>query len=116
VPYADHCVQVGMITLWGSASRFLGLAATAYGNWEAAHRHFCYAEERNEEIGSKPLVARTLVDHADMLLRRAEPADRDAAADLLARATSLAEPVGMVELCRRAARLQARAGRSTALA
>jgi len=116
VPYTDHCVQVGMITLWGNASRFLGLAATACGNWEAAHRHFSYAEERNENIGSKPLVARTLVDHADMLLRRAERADSDAAARLLDRAMSLAEPLGMVELWRRAAGLQARTGRSAALA
>jgi DNA-binding SARP family transcriptional activator/tetratricopeptide (TPR) repeat protein len=116
VPYTDHCVQVGMITLWGTASRFLGLAATACRNWEAAHRHFSHAEERNEDIGSKPLVARTLVDHADMLLRRAERADRDAAARLLDRAMSLAEPLGMVELWRRAASLQGRTGRTAALA
>jgi DNA-binding SARP family transcriptional activator/tetratricopeptide (TPR) repeat protein len=116
LPYTDHCVQVGMVTFWGSASRFLGLAATAYGTWDAAHRHFSYAAERNEEIGSKPLVARTLVDHADMLLRRGERADSDAAARLLARATNLAEPLGMVDLCRRAADLRARAGRTAALA
>jgi DNA-binding SARP family transcriptional activator/KaiC/GvpD/RAD55 family RecA-like ATPase len=116
LPYARQCVQVGMIVFWGSASRFLGLAATARRDWDAADRDFSVAETRNEEIGSGPLVARTLVDHADMLLRRGARADSDAASRLLARATSLAEPLGMVTVCRRAARLQAQAGRSTALA
>jgi DNA-binding SARP family transcriptional activator/tetratricopeptide (TPR) repeat protein len=114
-PYADHCVQVGMIVFWGSASRFLGLAAAARGDWDAADRHFSVATKRNQEIGSAPLVARTLVGHADMLLRRAERTDGDAASRLLERATSLAEPLGMVEVCRRAARLQARAGSSATL-
>jgi tetratricopeptide (TPR) repeat protein len=116
VPYTDHYVQVGMITLWGSASRFAGLAATACEKWDAAHQHFSYAQRRNEEIGSKPLLARTLVDHADMLLRRRERTDSDAAARLLTQATKLAEPLGMAELCRRAAHLQAQAGRFAALA
>jgi DNA-binding SARP family transcriptional activator/tetratricopeptide (TPR) repeat protein len=115
-PYADHCVQVGMISVWGSASRFLGLAATACGDWEAAHRHFSIARKRNEDLGSKPLVARTLVDHAGMLLRHGERGDTDTAAGLLVRATSLAAPLHMEDLCRRAAELQTQAGRRAALA
>jgi DNA-binding SARP family transcriptional activator/tetratricopeptide (TPR) repeat protein len=115
-PYADHCVQVGMISVWGSASRFLGLAATASGDWEAAHRHFSIARKRNESLGSKPLVARTLVDHAGMLLRRREPGDTDTAARLLVRAMSLAASLHMEDLCRRAADLQTQAGRRAALA
>jgi DNA-binding SARP family transcriptional activator len=115
LPYADHCVQVGMDTFWGSATRFLGLAATACENWEAAARHFSTAAKRHEEIGSAPLVARTLVDHADMLLRRGERGDGDEAFRLLARAVNAAEPLGMVALCERAAGLQSGAGRSAAL-
>jgi DNA-binding SARP family transcriptional activator/KaiC/GvpD/RAD55 family RecA-like ATPase len=110
LPYAEHCVQIGMDVFWGSASRFLGLTATARGDWEAAERHFSVAERSGEEIGSPPLLARTLVDHADMLLRRGERTDADPAARLLARATSLAEPLGMTDLCRRADALGARAG------
>jgi DNA-binding SARP family transcriptional activator/tetratricopeptide (TPR) repeat protein len=116
LPHSRLYVQVGMITFWGSASRFLGLAATARGDWEAAERDFTEAERRNQRIGSEPLVARTLVDHADMVLRRGEPADGDAASRLLARATRLAEPLGMVEVCRRAAELRERAGARAALA
>jgi DNA-binding SARP family transcriptional activator len=116
LPYAEQFVQVGMIVFWGPAARFVALAATAREDWDAADRHFSVATRRIAEIDSKPLVARTLVEHADMLLRRGEPADADAAARLVAQATHLAEPLGMVEVCRRAAGLRARAGHRGALA
>jgi DNA-binding SARP family transcriptional activator/tetratricopeptide (TPR) repeat protein len=113
-PYANHCVQVGMISLWGSASRFLGLAATACGDWEAGNLHFSIARKRNEDLGSKPLVARTLVDHAGMLFRRGERGDGAMAARLLVRAMSLAAPLHMDDLCQRTAALQTQAGRRAA--
>lgn len=62
----------------------MGLAATACGRWEAADRHLWLAAERDEAIGSAPLLART--HHADMLLRRDDDGDRDEALRLLAAA------------------------------
>jgi DNA-binding SARP family transcriptional activator len=116
LPYADHYVQVGMDAFWGSVSRFLGLAATACENWDVADRHFSIAAKRNERTGSVPLVARTLVDHADMLLRRGAAADYDQAARLLDRADDAPETLEMVALRRRAAGLRATARGSAALA
>jgi hypothetical protein len=61
-------------------------------------------------------VARTLVDHADMLLRRGAAADYDQAARLLDRADDAPETLEMVALRRRAAGLRATARGSAALA
>ncbi len=117
LPHAELCVQAGSAdACWGSASRFLGLAATACGNWDAADRHFLTATRRNEQIGSAPLVARARVDHAGMLLRQGDRARSGDIEDLLAEATAVAEPMGMVDVCRRAKRLRLQAAGSAVLA
>jgi DNA-binding SARP family transcriptional activator len=115
LPYADRHVQAGMDMFWGSASRFLGLAATQCGEWESADRHFRYAEERHEEIGSAPLLARTLVDHAGMLLQRGGETHRAEAARVLVRAEHATEGLKLVAIGRRAEQLQAKLARTAAL-
>lgn len=106
-PYADRCVQVGMDSFWGSASRFVGLAATACGDWDVAEEHFARAARRHEEMGSAPLLARTRLNHASMLLRRDAVGDVPQASELLARARAAAGALDLVDVSARADALQA---------
>jgi tetratricopeptide (TPR) repeat protein len=117
LPHADRCVQAGCAdACWGSVSRFLALAATACEDWDAADGHFLTAARHNGQIGSAPLVARTRVDHAGMLLRQGDRTRHGEIEEFLAEATAVAEPMGMVDVCRRAKRLRAQAAGGAVLA
>jgi predicted ATPase/class 3 adenylate cyclase len=83
LPYADRCVVVDAPFCQGSASRPLGLLATAVGNFDAAARHFEHALEFNVRIKSPLWVAHTEHDYAQTLLRRDHPGDRENALTLL---------------------------------
>jgi DNA-binding SARP family transcriptional activator len=105
LPYGDQYLHVGMDTFWGSVWRFVGLAATAAENWNAADDAYKAAETRHEELGSRPLLARTQMNHAEMLLRRGEGISE--ASRLLARAKEAADELGLVDVGTRAEALQA---------
>ena len=75
LPYGDRHVPVGMDSFLGSVWRFVGLAATAAQDWSAAGEAFAKAERRHEQMGSAPLLARTHLNRAGMLLRRGQGAD-----------------------------------------
>lgn len=68
-------MPVGMDSFLGSVWRFVGLAATAAQDWSAAGEAFAKAERRHEQMGSAPLLARTHLNRAGMLLRRGQGAD-----------------------------------------
>jgi DNA-binding SARP family transcriptional activator len=107
LPYGDRYLQVGMDTFWGSVWRFVGLAATACEKWDAADEAYKEAERRHDELGSTPLLARTQMNHAEMLLRRG--GDTSEAARLLASAREAADELGLVDVGRSAEALQAEA-------
>jgi DNA-binding SARP family transcriptional activator len=112
LPYADRHIQVGMDTFPGSVWRFVGLAATASENWNAADDAFTEAERRHDELGSAPLLARTQLNHAQMLFRRDEGTAK--ALRLLGRAKEVADALDLVDVSTRADALQADAAASAA--
>jgi hypothetical protein len=106
IPHADRIHVRGVAgSCDGSISRHLGVLATVLERWEDGDRHFRHALERNARLGSPPLVARTRVDYARLLLARGAPEDRSRAVDLLEPALASARALGMAPLGRRAREL-----------
>jgi DNA-binding SARP family transcriptional activator/tetratricopeptide (TPR) repeat protein len=102
-PYAGRNVVVGRnATNNGSASRLLGILASARGEWDLAERHFHAAQRMHTQMGARPWYARTQVAHAEMLLRRASNGDDARASELLADAILIADALGMVVLAEHA--------------
>ena len=102
-PYAGRNVVVGRAaTCNGSASRLLGILATAMRSWELAEGHFIDALSMHERMGARPWVARTQLAYADMLLTRRRRGDRARARELLADAVGTAEAHGMDVVAARA--------------
>jgi hypothetical protein len=79
----------------GPVSRYLGLLSAAREDWPAAERHFERAWEQAHLDGARPMMARTRLDHARMLLARGEDAGRGRATRLLAEAEALAAALGL---------------------
>jgi tetratricopeptide (TPR) repeat protein len=105
-PYAGRNVIVGRnATCNGSASRLLGVLATARGEYALAERHFEEAQRMHTDMGARPWHARTQVAYAEMLLTRRGPGDVERATQMLADAILVADALGMVVLAERARRL-----------
>jgi hypothetical protein len=79
----------------GPVARYLGLLSAAQGDWETADRHFAAAWEQANLDGARPMMARTRLDHARMLLARGEASDRSRASQLLVEAHALAEELDL---------------------
>ena len=79
----------------GAASGVLGLLAATTGRWDDAESHFKDAIAMNERIGARPWVARVQLNYAEMLLERGAEGDRRRALELLQRALSTFEELGM---------------------
>jgi class 3 adenylate cyclase/tetratricopeptide (TPR) repeat protein len=95
-PFADRlCVVSLNVSEMGPISRALGVLASLRGDYEAATRHFDDALATSQRIGAPPHVARTHVDRARMLLARDRPGDAERARELLAEASTIAEPLGL---------------------
>ncbi len=98
----------GRLVVWGGAnatngpaSYYLGLLATQLGRWDEAIGHLTDAIGLAESIGALPALAHSLVALSAALSVRAGPGDIDRAADLIARASDLAERLGLVRLGQR---------------
>jgi tetratricopeptide (TPR) repeat protein len=79
----------------GPVSRYLGLLATAQGDFETAERHFTAAWEQASLDSARPAMLRTRLDHARMLLGQGGEADRARAIQLLDEAHSLAQELDL---------------------
>jgi tetratricopeptide (TPR) repeat protein len=102
-PYAGRNVVVGRnATNNGSASRLLGLLATARREFDLAERHFQDAQAMHVRMGARPWQARTQVSYAEMLLERRRGDDVRRASEMLADAILAADALGMVVLAERA--------------
>jgi hypothetical protein len=75
----------------GPVSRYLGLLSAAQRDWETAERHFAAAWEQANLDGARPMMARTRLDHARMLLAQGKAHDRSRASQFLDEANVLAE-------------------------
>jgi DNA-binding SARP family transcriptional activator len=106
LPYAERCLVIDAPFCQGSASRPLGLLATAMGRFDAAARHFEDAIAMNTKIRSPLWIAHTQHQYAHTLLRRDGPGDHEHARDLLKAAIGTADKLELNALADRARRLK----------
>jgi class 3 adenylate cyclase/tetratricopeptide (TPR) repeat protein len=96
LPFADrNCVAGGGILTLGPVSCFLGMLARVNGQHERALEHLKHALTRSRALGSTPLVARTQLEMAKVLLARGSDDDRVRARAVLAEARAAALELGM---------------------
>jgi DNA-binding SARP family transcriptional activator len=98
LPYAAFNAADWPEGMRGSVSRYLALLATTTGRWADAEVHFKAALAANGERGARTWLTHTQHDYAQLLLERAEPGDREQAAELLASAGAASREVGMAAL------------------
>jgi tetratricopeptide (TPR) repeat protein len=114
-PYAGHIIAFTApqpVACHGSASFYLGLLATVTSRWAVAADHFEAAIAAHDRLGARPLLARTRYHYARMLLARGQATDRSRAVELLDRALTTADTLGMVAVAEGIRALQAaQAGR-----
>jgi DNA-binding SARP family transcriptional activator len=79
----------------GSVARYLGLLASALSRWDEAAQHFERALADNERMGARPWLARTQLDLALTLRRRAASGDGERAGELEAAALATCAALGM---------------------
>ena len=91
-------IVVGFAGCDGSFDRVLGRLAGLIGRWDDADAHFATGRALEERLQSPPLVARTDVHHAEMLVRAGRTGDRARADQLLAGAHSTAARLDMLDL------------------
>jgi DNA-binding CsgD family transcriptional regulator/tetratricopeptide (TPR) repeat protein len=114
-PLAGENVMVGhLVSCYGAADRYLGMAAATLGEWERAEEHFERALELNREMGADTWVAHTAYEYGRLLLAR-PVGDRSRSDALLAEAARLAERIGMPSLLARVRATGASAPRPGAL-
>jgi tetratricopeptide (TPR) repeat protein len=110
LPYRTQVVVAALpppVVCFGSASFHLGLLATVTARWAEAGDHFDTAMAVHERLGAGPLLARTRLAYARMLLARGQPADRRRAAELLELARAAADALGMAPVAGEAQALRA---------
>ncbi len=101
LPLAGHVIAITIphpLVCLGSASFYLGLLATVTSSWEEAATHYEAAIRAHDQLGARPLLARTQYEYARMLLRRGQAGDRSRADGLLDRALATARFLGMAAL------------------
>jgi DNA-binding CsgD family transcriptional regulator len=79
----------------GSVARVLGLMAGAFGDHDAADRHLSTAVAQERRIGALGDAAIAQLDHADALVARGRPGDRNRALTLAGAAARSAAVLGM---------------------
>ncbi len=106
LPFAGRQVIIGMrVGYDGPASRYLGLVARTLGLFDEAEQHLAAALAQTQKLGARPFEASCHHDLARTYLARAQPGDRERAAEHLARASELARELGMEGLRRRLAQV-----------
>jgi tetratricopeptide (TPR) repeat protein len=99
LPYRDLAMVVPVSTICcGANSRYLGMLATAIGEWAAADEHFEAALEMDERLHAWPWLAHTKHEFALALTARGRPGDPGRTDTLLAEAAATAERIGMPTL------------------
>jgi DNA-binding SARP family transcriptional activator len=90
-PFAGRNVVSPDAIYAGPVARYLGIAAAAQHDWDAAERHFRAAWEQAELDGARAMMARTRLDHARALVERGRPEDRTRTGQYLDEAAARAE-------------------------
>jgi class 3 adenylate cyclase len=97
-----NIVVGGLVFCFGPGAYYLGRLAAATGRLDDAVAYYATAAEIDEQMSARPFLATTLVEHADVLLKRKRPGDSDEAQRMLDRALELARELGMTPLAERA--------------
>jgi DNA-binding SARP family transcriptional activator len=106
LPYAGCNVLAYPEISLGSASRYLGLLASALSRWADAEGHFQAAIEMNAQMGGWPWVSHTQQDYAGMLLARGESSGSQRALELIAEAHTGYRELRMESWAQRASELE----------
>jgi DNA-binding NarL/FixJ family response regulator len=80
---------------YGAADRYLGMLASAMGEWENASAHFESALALNRRINAHTWTAHTAYEYGRTLMTRGRPRDRVKALELLAEAATSCERLGL---------------------
>jgi tetratricopeptide (TPR) repeat protein len=100
--YRHMTITAGIATVcYGAASRYLGMLAATFGEFDKAEAHFERALEMNERIGARPWLAHTKAEYALLLRRRGARGDSERAEALANEAWEIAAELEMVLLKRR---------------
>ncbi|WP_034272641.1 ATP-binding protein [Haloechinothrix halophila] len=84
----------------GSVAHYCGLLATTLADWGRAEDYLELATRTQERLGAARWVNRSRLAHAQLLLARGDPGDRDAADDLLRATGACARSEGQMALTR----------------
>jgi len=97
--YKDMTITAGVATVcFGAASRYLGMLSVALGDFKKAARHFEHALEMNAASGSRPWLAHTQAEYADLLLKIGGKKAVERAMSLSEQAWAIATELDMVRL------------------
>lgn len=100
--YKDMTITAGVATVcFGAASRYLGMLSAALGDFDEAAAHFEHALEMNAASGSRPWLAHTQAEYADLLLKIGDQKALAKASSLSEQAWAIAAELDMVRLKRR---------------
>jgi predicted ATPase/DNA-binding CsgD family transcriptional regulator len=100
--YQGTNIVVGhLVSCFGAADRYLGMLASAIGEWELAEEHFEAATALNRRLGANTWLAHTACEHGRMLLRRGRARDRAAADARMDEALRLARRFGLAGVTER---------------
>jgi tetratricopeptide (TPR) repeat protein len=100
--YKDMTITAGVATVcFGAASRYLGMLSVTLGNFKKAARHFEHALEMNAASGSRPWLAHTQAEYANLLLKIGGQKALARASSLSEQAWVIAAELDMVRLKKR---------------
>ncbi len=100
LPYAEQTAVQPTAACFGAVERYLGLLAGVLGRDDAARGHLERAVDRNRAMGAWPMLARTQLDLARLLITSQRAEDQAPGRRLLAEAEQLATRFRMAALQR----------------
>jgi tetratricopeptide (TPR) repeat protein len=96
LPYDSRTIVAGpAIVCHGSAAHYLGVLAATIGRRDDAARHFSEAIEMHERMGALPYLAHSLREYASLLASSHATDDQQRAKEMLQRASTMYEFLGM---------------------
>ncbi|MGX5849171.1 adenylate/guanylate cyclase domain-containing protein [Mesorhizobium sp. PL10] len=102
LPYKGMTITAGVTTVcFGAATRYLGMLSAALGDFEKAAEHFEHALKMNAASGSRPWLAHTQAEYANLLMKTGSKKATERAMSLSEQASATAAELGMVRLQKR---------------
>jgi class 3 adenylate cyclase/tetratricopeptide (TPR) repeat protein len=97
LPYAGrNAVMGGDVACYGSVARFLGELTIVLDRFDEAEKHLEQSIIFNRKLGARGALAHSEYHYAELLAKRGSPEDRERALELLNKAISTTEPLGIM--------------------